>query len=132
MNRRKYVVVMAAGSENFSFVRSFLNHGMSISARLGKSGASGPLSWDGIHSNKALLKEIPQHLNVNPGDTIYTSGYSTIFPADIPLGTVEDSRIVNGSTYEIKVLMFEDFAALKYVTVVQNMHKDEIKDLEGK
>ena len=124
--------VVDAVSENFSFVRSFLNHGMSISARLGKNGVNGPLSWDGIHSNKAILKEIPQHLNVNPGDTIYTSGYSTIFPADIPLGTVEGSRIVNGSTYEIKVLMFEDFAALKYVTVVQNMHKDEIKDLEGK
>ena len=62
--------VVDAVSENFSFVRSFLNHGMSISARLGKNGVSGPLSWDGIHSNKALLKEIPQHLNVNPGDTM--------------------------------------------------------------
>jgi rod shape-determining protein MreC len=67
-----------------------------------------------------------------PGDTVYTSGYSMIFPADIPLGTVESSRIVNGSTYEIKILMFEDFAALKYVTVVQNLHKDEINVLEGK
>ena len=90
------------------------------------------MEWDGRSRNKAILKEIPHHMEFSQGDTIYTSGYSTIFPADIPLGTVEDSRIVNGSTYEIKVLMFEDFAALKYVTVVQNMHKDEIKDLEGK
>lgn len=124
--------VVDAVSEHFSFVRSFQNHGMSVSARLGKAGASGPLNWDGIHSNKALLKEIPHHLTITPGDTVYTSGYSTIFPADIPLGTVEDSRVVNGSTFEIKVMMFEDFTTLRYVTVVQNLHKDEINDLEDK
>ena len=124
--------VVDAVSENFSFVRSFQNHGMSISARLGKGGVSGPLNWDGRHSNRAILKEIPHHLAITQGDTVYTSGYSTIFPADIPLGTIEKSRIVNGSTYEIEVVMFEDFAALKFVTVVQNQHKDEIKALEGK
>ena len=123
--------VVDAVSENFSFVRSFQNHGMSISARLGREGASGPLSWDGIRSNGALLREIPHHLTVNPGDTVYTSGYSSIFPSDIPLGIVKDSRIVNGSTYEIQVVRFEDFTALKYVTIVQNLNKDEIKALEG-
>ena len=123
--------VVDAVSENFSFVRSFQNHGMSISARLGKEGVSGPLNWDGIHSDRATLKEIPHHLAITPGDTIYTSGYSTIFPADIPLGRVEDSRIVNGSTYEISVRMFEDFGALRYVTIVQNLHRNEIKALEG-
>ncbi len=124
--------VIDAVSEHFSFVRSFQNYGMSISARLGREGASGPLSWDGMHSNTALLKEIPHHLSVTPGDTVYTSGYSSIFPADIPLGIVGESRIVNGSTYEIQVAMFEDFKALKYVTIVQNLNKDEIKTLEDR
>ena len=126
------VGIVDAVSRHHAYARSFKNHEMNISARLGKEGAVGPLSWDGITSDGAILKEIPHHLSVTPGDTVYTSGYSTIFPADIPLGTVEKSRIVNGSTYEIKVVMFEDFAALKYVTVVQNLHKDEIKTLEGK
>jgi rod shape-determining protein MreC len=126
------VGIIDAVSEHFSYARSFKNHEMSISARLGRNGAIGPLSWDGKSSAGAILKEIPHHMEFHQGDTIYTSGYSTIFPADIPLGKVEKSRIVNGSTYEIKVLMFEDFAALKYVTVVQNLHKDEINVLEGK
>ena len=123
--------VVDAVSENFSFVRSFQNHGMSISARLGREGYSGPLKWNGIDSNGALLNEIPHHINVTPGDTVYTSGFSSIFPADIPLGVVKDSRIINGSTYEVKVTMFEDFGALKYVTIVHNRSKDEIKALEG-
>ena len=124
--------IVDAVSENFCFVRSFKNHGMSISARLGREGSSGQLRWNGQESNGALLSEIPHHITVSPGDTVYTSGFSSIFPGDIPLGLVKDSRIVNGSTYEIKVTMFEDFTALRYVTIVQNQDKDEIKTLEAK
>ena len=89
------------------------------------------MSWDGINRNGALMKEIPLHVKVAAGDTIFTSGFSTIFPPDIPLGITGDSRVVNGSTNEIKVSLFEDFAALRYVTVVENLAREEIKQLEG-
>ena len=124
--------VIDAVSDNFSYARSFKNHGMNISARLGKTGAAGPLSWDGIHSNKAILKEIPHHMTLSPGDTIYTSGYSSIFPPDIPLGVTGDAKVVNGSTFEIEVTLFEDFSAIRYVTIVEHTGKKEIRLLEGK
>ena len=126
------VGVIDAVSRNFSYARSFKNHGMSISARVGKTGISGPLVWDGVGSNGALLKEIPLHMEIAVGDTIYTSGFSSIFPPDIPLGTTGESRIVNGSTSEIKVSLFEDFSALRYVTVVENLGRKEIKELEDR
>ena len=126
------VGVIDAVSRNFSYARSFKNHGMSISARVGKTGISGPLVWDGVSSNGALLKEIPLHMEIAVGDTIYTSGFSSIFPPDIPLGTTGESRIVNGSTSEIKVSLFEDFSALRYVTVVENLGRKEIKELEDR
>lgn len=126
------VGVIDAVSRNFSYARSFKNHGMSISARVGKIGISGPLVWDGVSSNGALLKEIPLHMEIAVGDTIYTSGFSSIFPPDIPLGTTGESRIVNGSTSEIKVSLFEDFSALRYVTVVENLGRKEIKELEDR
>lgn len=88
------------------------------------------MTWDGFSSNGAILKEIPHHVEFQPGDTVYTSGYSSIFPPDIPLGTTGDSRIVNGATYEIEISLFEDFGALRYVTVVENMGREEIKSLE--
>ena len=124
--------VIDAVSEKYSFAGSFKNHGMSISARLSRSGAVGPLMWDGIHSNRAVLKEIPHHMTFSPGDTVYTSGYSSIFPADIPLGVTGGSRVVNGATYEIDVTLFEDYSALRYITIVENLNKEEIKSLEGK
>lgn len=122
--------VIDAVSSNYSYARSFKNHEMNISARLGKEGAVGPMSWDGFSSAGAILKEIPHHVEFQPGDTVYTSGYSSIFPPDIPLGTVGEARIVNGATYEIKVTLFEDYGALRYVTIVDNLGKEEIKKLE--
>lgn len=130
ITRKGAVGVVDGVSENFSFVRSFQNHNMSISTRIGRTGFSGALVWDGIHSNKGLLKEIPHHVEFAPGDTIFTNGFSTIFPPDIPVGLTGESRIVNGSSYEIKIDLFEDFGALRYVTVVSNLGKDEIRKLE--
>ena len=122
--------VIDAVSSNYSYARSFKNHEMSISARLGKEGAIGPMNWDGRSSAGAILKEIPHHVEFQPGDTVYTSGFSSIFPPDIPLGTVGEAKIVNGATYDIKVTLFEDYGALRYVTIVDNLGKEEIKALE--
>ena len=124
------VGIIDAVGTNFSYARSFQNFDMSISARLSKKGSTGPLSWSGKGGSRALLKEIPHHVEFNKGDTVYTSGYSSIFPPDIPLGTAGDARIVNGATYEIDVTLFEDFGALRYVTVVENMGQAEINSLE--
>jgi len=122
--------VIDAVGRNHSYARSFKNHEMNISARLGKEGAVGPMTWDGFSSNGAVLKEIPHHVEFHPGDTVYTSGYSSIFPPDIPLGTTGASKIVNGATYDIEIDLFEDFGALRYVTLVENLGKEEIKSLE--
>lgn len=122
--------VIDAVSENYSYAISFQNHNMFISSRLGKDGRHGPLCWDGKRSNGAVLKEIPHHLEIFPGDTVYTSGFSSIFPPDIPLGTVQDAEIVNGATYDIRVNLFEDFGALRSVTIVENLGQEEINTLE--
>jgi rod shape-determining protein MreC len=126
------VGIVDAVSRHHAYARSFKNHEMNISARLGKEGAVGPLAWDGMTSDGAILKEIPHHVEFEKGDTVYTSGYSSIFPPDIPLGEVGEAKVVNGATYEIKVRLFEDFGALRYVTIVENLGKEEMKELEDR
>ena len=64
------------------------------------------------------------------GDTVYSSGYSTIFPKDIPLGVTVDSRLKDGATWELEVKLFEDFSRLKYVTIVTNLDTAEMLNLE--
>lgn len=127
---RGVVGIIDAVSENYSYAISFRNHQMSISARLRHDGPVGTMSWDGKSRNKALLREIPHHIEHAPGDTVYTSGYSAIFPAGIPIGTTENARIVNGSTYEMEVTLLEDFGSLRYAIIVGNIGNDEINTLE--
>ncbi len=124
--------IVDAVGRKYSYARSFKNHDMSISTRIGKEGPVGPMTWDGHSSNGAVLREIPHHVEFSPGDTVYTSGFSSIFPAGIPLGTIGESRIVNGATYEIKIRLFEDFKSVRYITVVENTGKDEIEELENR
>lgn len=119
-------------SEHYSFALSFMNTEFSLSARIGRDGAVGPLVWDGKSSSGAILKEIPLQYRFEPGDTVYTSGYSSLFPADIPLGVTGESRIVNGATYEIQIRLLQDMGAVRYVTLVNNDSRMEIDSLEIK
>lgn len=118
-------------SENFSYVVSFLNNQQQISAKIGSCGSFGPLTWDGLSSNKAQLSEIPQHIEVTAQDTIYTSGYSSLYPPDIPIGIATDSRVINGTHRVIDVTLFQDFSQLSNVMVVQNTNIEQIKSLEN-
>lgn len=122
--------IIDAVSRHYSYALSFRNSGISISARIGREGPVGSLRWDGRTSHGAVLSEIPHHIRIEPGDTVYTSGYSSIFPPDIPLGITGEYRIVNGATYEIRISLLEDFSKLRYVTIVNNIARQELEELE--
>ena len=124
------VGIVEAVGDHYAYAISLRNKEMSISARLGLSGASGPMSWDGRSARGAILREIPLQYRFEAGDTVYTSGHSSIFPPDIPLGVTGKAKIVNGATWEIEVEMFQDYSTLKYVAVVQNTGEAEIRALE--
>lgn len=115
-------------SRHYCYGISFRNYNMSVSARLGKEGPVGPLSWDGFRN--AVLEEIPHHLVKGLGDTVYTSGFSAIFPRDIPLGVTVGSRLKDGATYNLEVRLFEEFSSLKNVTIVSNPDTEELETLE--
>jgi len=120
--------VIDAISEHHCFAFSFQNSDVSISARIGSEGSSGLLVWDGIHNSRAILKEIPLQSKYSPGDTVYTSGHSLLFPPDIPLGIAGQAKVVNGATNQVEVALFQDFTAIRYVTVVHNDAFNEIEE----
>lgn len=125
------VGIVDAVSSHHAFAFSFQNSDISISARLGREGGNGLLVWDGISTQGAILKEIPLQFKYEKGDTIYTSGHSLLFPPDIPLGTLTGkAHLVNGATNELDVDLFQNFASIRYVTVVHNNSFDEIQEFE--
>jgi rod shape-determining protein MreC len=119
-------------SPNYATGLSLLNKRFSIPAKLTKNNYTGNLAWDGEHANTADLKEIPFHIMVNVGDTVVTSGYSSIFPEGIMIGIVTKWDQEGGTNfYNIKVELSTNFRTLKYVEVVKNTKQDELKKLES-
>ena len=128
ITRNGVVGIVDAVSAHHAYIVSFQNSSSSISGRLGDEGATGLLVWDGVSSNGAILQEVPLQYKYSVGDTVYTSGHSLMFPPDIPLGVAGEARIINGATNEIKVDLFQDFTAIRYVTVVHNTAFDEVEE----
>lgn len=125
------VGIISAVDKHYSYGLTLMNTNVSVSSRVGETGTVGPLIWDGRHSNKALLKDLPLHYNMAIGDTVRTSGFSSIFPPDIPIGVTGQTTVADGSTNVTEVTLFEDFSTLRYVTVVENPERAEISDLEN-
>lgn len=122
--------VIVGCSGNFSVAMSLLNLDFKLSARIKSNGYYGSLGWDGKNYQYAMLNEIPQHVNVNVGDTIETTGFSAIFPEGSIIGTVSDYEKTGGDFYKIKVLLMTDFKKLRFVDVIGNLKKKEQLDLE--
>jgi rod shape-determining protein MreC len=122
--------VIVGCSENYSVAMSLLNLDFRLSARIKSNGYFGSLSWDGRNYRHAILSEIPQHVSVNVGDTIETTGYSAIFPEGLMIGSVSDFEKKGGDFYNITVLLKTDFKKLHFVDVIGNMKKTEQLELE--
>lgn len=121
---------VSAVDKHYSYGLTLLNNNTSVSARIGNSGFTGSLVWDGTSSNKAVLRDIPIHFENTQGDTVRTSGFSGIFPPDIIIGTTEEASLFDGATLRISVTLSQDFSSLKHVTIVECLDREEIENLE--
>ena len=118
-------------SENFCTVMSVLHESTRIPVNIKKFGENSILTWPGDDEWHAYMERIPSHLEIVKGDTIVTSSYSSIFPEGVQVGYVEDFKKIAGNTfYNVTIKLSTDFNRLKYVTVVNNLMKDEQKKLE--
>ncbi len=125
------VGVISAVDKHYAYGLTLMNSNVSVSVRVGEDGVAAPMRWDGVSSDGAVVSDIPPHYQINPGDTVRTSGLSAIFPGDIPVGIAGESRLVDGSTRQVKVRLFQDFNSLRYVTVTENAERNEIEALEA-
>jgi rod shape-determining protein MreC len=127
-----YVAGVIVGcSDNFSIAMSLLNLDFRLSARIKSNGYFGSLSWDGIDYRQAILSDIPQHVSVNTGDTIETTGYSAVFPEGIMVGTVSDFNKIGGDFYMITIKLETDFRKLHFVDIIGNLRKAEQLELQN-
>ncbi len=116
----------------YSTVIPILNKDFSISAKLKKLEYFGSLSWDGKDYTKAILEQIPYHANISKGDTVVTTSFSSIFPENITIATIDNFYHESGENFlNITVKLNVDFKKLNYVYVVENNLKKEKLEIES-
>ncbi len=124
--------VVVAVSKHYALAISVLNRKTGISAKLKGSNFYGSVTWPGEDYRYAALDEIPNHVELHQGDTIVTSGYSAIFPPELPVATIEEfHRNSDDNFYNIKVKLLTDLKSLSNVFVIDNLYQKERTNLEA-
>ncbi|MBP5497890.1 MAG: rod shape-determining protein MreC [Muribaculaceae bacterium] len=111
---------------------SLLNPNMRLSCKLKNSEYFGSLVWDGKSPEYAILQELPKHVLYHKGDTIVTSGYSSVFPEGIIVGIVKDNENgLNENFISLKVKLTTNFSQLSTVRALRNTMREELDKLEA-
>ena len=121
--------IVQAVDRHYCRAVSFLDTDQKVSVKVARNGSFGLMQWDGSSSRGAIIRELPAHTDIAEGDTLATSGYSSIFPPDIPLAKVV--KINSDGVYlEVRTELFEDFGKLQDVFIVVNPDSEEIRRIE--
>ena len=70
---------------------------------MGRAGQAGRLVAKEGDVRRASVLDIPWSQLVLPGDTVMTTGFDGVFPADVPVGMVED--VVGNETDEFQTVV---------------------------
>lgn len=120
-------------SRHYASVISLLHGNSLISIRFKSSQELGTLKWNGSNYRFGIVEDIPTHLKLQQGDTIVTGPYSYIFPEDLMVGTVEELyETQSGALNSAKIRFATNFATLRQVYIINNLHSSELDSLKSK
>jgi rod shape-determining protein MreC len=133
-------VISAAGvvgkvqavSAHYARVASVLHSKLQVAAQIKRDGTTGSVSWpEGIDFSHAMLDYIPRQNKLVVGDSVVTSGYNSVFPAGVFIGTIESFTTEPNKNFStVKLRLGVDFSRLTYVYVVPTPPHAERDSLE--
>ncbi len=131
INGKGIVGVVTRTSKHYASVMSILNRQSRISAAIRSKAYFGTLTWNGRDPLILQLEAVPKHAEVNRGDTVVTSGFSHMFPPDIPIGTVDSIWLEPGvNFFGINVRLVNDLSQTRHVYICHNRYREELLELE--
>lgn len=125
------VGIVNVTGDHTALLISVLNPHLRISCKVKGQDHVGSLAWDGADPSEALLEELPRHAKFHKGDTIVTSGFSSVFPEGVLVGTVISAEKEHDDNFfALRVKLFTDFSTLSTVRVIRDKMKDELATVE--
>lgn len=117
-------------SKKYSQVLPYSNSMFRVSAQVEENRAYGIVSWPAKSNRELVLRFIPETIEVEPGQTVYTSGYSNQFPSGIPIGEVTETESGGGiETQTIYLNAFADLATVAEAFIIEFEPDTTIKNL---
>ncbi len=124
------VGVIVNATNYYALIMPITNAKSSLSVKVKNQDYFGTLKWQKVEHNFANIIEIPNHVELQKGDTIITSGYSQIFAQGELIGFVEEAKTIAGSSFlEVKIRLSVNFAKINHCYVIENFAEEEIKTL---
>lgn len=131
MDQNGIVGIVNVVGDHTARLISVLNPYLRLSCKVKGAAQVGSLVWDGKDPGEAILEELPKHARFVKGDTVVTSGYSTVFPEGVPIGTIlSGQRDREDNFYTLRVKLFTDFSTLSTVRVIRDNMKQELQTVE--
>ncbi len=126
------VGIVFESKDNYSLVLSVLNSKFELTPYVREITLNqGVINWDGNNPKFIDLQEVNRFEKVKKGMKLYTSNYSLIFPAGIPIGTISDVKTsLTSNFHEIKVQLSTDFTRLNLVTVIKLKEQSELTEIQ--
>ena len=128
VNEAGLVGVVVAADEHYSVANIIMNVDFRASAKVQRTRVDGILAWDG---RALMLKNIAKTLDVNVGDVVITSEFSSTYPSGIRVGIVSSVKEQAGTLFKTVVIVPSvDFVKLEEIFVVTQTPDSERLDLE--
>ena len=104
-------------SRKNSVVQLISDANFRLSTRILPSGATGILRF--VNGETAEIREVQKNVVINIGDKVVTSGFSDIYPAGLPVGTVKGVYQDRGSFQKVvSIYLPNDLNAFQHVFIV--------------
>lgn len=106
-------------SDNYAVATSVLSRTFRSSGKLKGDDYFCSVWWSGDSRYTLNLNELSKYATLQVGDTVSTTGFSQIFPADITIGVISDFSLDEmGTSYDATIELAADISALNHVIVV--------------
>ena len=126
------VGVVEAVGKKYAKVLPLVNSRFEVSAKLSGSDYVGTMHWDGSDLTHSQITNLPKHIKYSEGDSVFTSGFSNIFPEHIFIGTVEGEGVSEDDNFfSLSVKLATNFNTLKYAYVLLDYDRIDRTEVEN-
>lgn len=128
INDQGLIGITRSVSKDFTLVRTLKNRELRFAVKNQRSRFDGIIEWNG---SNLVIKNVPKTYDMEVGDRIITSDFSTKFPPSIPVGIVSGgTKDKTGIFNNITVSPFVDFVRIENVFVINFIPSVQKNNLE--